>query len=321
MHSLMIYALFILSLFLIPLQAQGNQLQAIKFQWENLEKELQLEKERNKKLERELLQFQERSRSLQALFLHSETTSLEVEEFSQTLSLNSSTSPWIRPLSSFELLMAQAFLEYRSQLKGGDGNSLKFSKKFLESAQKRYGRDFESMDHFCKYDSLASEFSLEEEILEEWLEGTPEQRERFKDFSLEEWPPELKLSLWQGSEPLDFSDFEGKVVLINFWAPWCQTCMLEVPKLNALHSKYKEQGLIVLGVCTTTTPKNLIEFSQKYKVEYPLAMDRKNRTAETYKVDGFHDYFIWDRLSRLRIPDCANEKIEEAICALLREKK
>src|SRR5206468_2470759 len=47
---------------------------------------------------------------------------------------------------------------------------------------------------------------------------------------------------------LDPKAFEGKVVVVNFWATWCVPCLREIPGFNKLHQEYGEQGVVVVGV-------------------------------------------------------------------------
>ncbi len=63
-----------------------------------------------------------------------------------------------------------------------------------------------------------------------------------------------------------WNQFKGKPVIINFWGSWCPPCRAEMPKLNALFGKYKEKGLIVLGINYAETP----DVAQKYLGANPI---------------------------------------------------
>ena len=66
------------------------------------------------------------------------------------------------------------------------------------------------------------------------------------------------------------SELEGKVVLINFWATWCGPCRMEIPEFNELYENYHERGFELLGISISDTKKQLKNYTNSYKVEYPL---------------------------------------------------
>ncbi len=70
-------------------------------------------------------------------------------------------------------------------------------------------------------------------------------------------------------EKVSTERFQGRVILINFWATWCAPCREEIPYLNELHQKYKEDGLVVIGISLDYGgPEQVAKFLEKYKVEY-----------------------------------------------------
>jgi peroxiredoxin len=70
------------------------------------------------------------------------------------------------------------------------------------------------------------------------------------------------------------SDYKGKVILLNYWATWCGPCKVEIPDLVALQEKYKDQGLIILGVSQDDDPETLRAFASAYKMNYPVLVGR-----------------------------------------------
>ncbi|MCP4445133.1 MAG: redoxin domain-containing protein [Myxococcales bacterium] len=82
--------------------------------------------------------------------------------------------------------------------------------------------------------------------------------------------------------PIDFIDengtvwtpelLKGKVVVINFWATWCKPCQHEIPDLARVHRKYKEKGVVMLGLLMTDNidKAKLKAFSTKYGLDYPV---------------------------------------------------
>lgn len=82
------------------------------------------------------------------------------------------------------------------------------------------------------------------------------------DFSL----PELT------GERLDLSAYRGKVVLLDFWATWCDPCREETPRFVDLQSKYGNQGLQIIGVSMDDGPEPVRDFYQRFKMNYPVVM-------------------------------------------------
>lgn len=65
------------------------------------------------------------------------------------------------------------------------------------------------------------------------------------------------------------SQFKGKPVLVNFWAPWCAPCVKEMPELSSLSSELRAKNINVIGV-GVDTPTNILEFTTNYKITYPI---------------------------------------------------
>jgi thiol-disulfide isomerase/thioredoxin len=65
------------------------------------------------------------------------------------------------------------------------------------------------------------------------------------------------------------SQWQGKPLLVNFWAPWCAPCVREMPELDALAREIKAKQVNVIGI-GIDTPANIAQFAQKLKISYPL---------------------------------------------------
>lgn len=70
-------------------------------------------------------------------------------------------------------------------------------------------------------------------------------------------------------KPQALSQFKGKPLLVNFWAPWCAPCVKEMPELSTLATELKAKNVNVVGV-GIDTPTNIQEFTTKYKISYPI---------------------------------------------------
>lgn len=93
-----------------------------------------------------------------------------------------------------------------------------------------------------------------------------------------------------------------------------------MPKLNELHSKYKDQGLVLIGVHSTRGSEKMAAFAKEHAITYPLAVDLDSATKTAFLVDGHPDYHIIDRAGNLRVADCKNADVARVVEILLKEK-
>jgi thiol-disulfide isomerase/thioredoxin len=80
---------------------------------------------------------------------------------------------------------------------------------------------------------------------------------------------DLKLRDINGAQ-VDLATFKGRPLLLNFWATWCPPCLEEIPYFVELADKYRDQGLVVLGISTDDTPEQIKPFAAEMKMNYPV---------------------------------------------------
>ncbi len=73
------------------------------------------------------------------------------------------------------------------------------------------------------------------------------------------------------------AEWDGKVVLVNFWATWCPPCLREIPGFMEVRKKYGEQGFEIVGIAIDQ-PKAVERFIKKHKVNYPILHGQGNAT-------------------------------------------
>jgi thiol-disulfide isomerase/thioredoxin len=98
------------------------------------------------------------------------------------------------------------------------------------------------------------------------------------------------------------ADFRGKVVLIDFWATWCQPCKKEMPGYQKLVDGYGAQGFAVVGfkLDIMKDAEDPILFAQKIGVRYPLAVASDDVKAKFGGIEGLPTTLLYDRQGILR---------------------
>ncbi len=96
------------------------------------------------------------------------------------------------------------------------------------------------------------------------------------------------------------SDFKGKVVLLNFWATWCPPCREEIPDLIALQNKYRDKGLVVLGVSLDQKgPAPVKSFVGRMKINYPVVIGDEKTAMNYGGIQAIPTTFYVDRNGKI----------------------
>ncbi len=112
-------------------------------------------------------------------------------------------------------------------------------------------------------------------------------------------PPDLTMTDFSG-RTYRLGDLRGKVVLINFWASWCNTCKDEAVMLEQAWEQYKDRGDVVfLGLDYVDTDPDALAYIKKYGITYPNGPDKATRWAQTFHLRGVPETYIVDRNGRL----------------------
>lgn len=110
--------------------------------------------------------------------------------------------------------------------------------------------------------------------------------------------PELSLTDFAGKK-LELSSYRGKVVILNFWATWCEPCRAEIPRFVELQNEYRDRGLQIIGISLDDDPNPVRSFYQQLKMNYPVAVGDAN-VAERYGgILGLPVSFVIDRDGRI----------------------
>ena len=113
--------------------------------------------------------------------------------------------------------------------------------------------------------------------------------------------PDFSVKDLQGSE-ISSADLRGKVVLIDFWATWCQPCKKEMPGYQKLLDRYGPQGFVVIGFKfdTMQDTEDPIRFARKIGVHYPLPVASDDLKLKFGGIEGLPTTMLYDRQGILR---------------------
>jgi len=84
---------------------------------------------------------------------------------------------------------------------------------------------------------------------------------------------------------LNLSSYEGKVVVIDFWASWCVPCRRSFPWMNDMHDKYAADGLVIIAVNLDRSADDAAQFLAKYPAKFEISYDPTGVLAKKYDVE------------------------------------
>jgi peroxiredoxin len=93
-------------------------------------------------------------------------------------------------------------------------------------------------------------------------------------------------------------ELAGKVVLVNFRATWCPPCRKEMPDLEMLYKRFKDQGLMVLAISDEDAEK-VKPFVAERKVTYPILLDPGRQVNQLFQIEGIPKSFVYNRSGKL----------------------
>ena len=111
--------------------------------------------------------------------------------------------------------------------------------------------------------------------------------------------PPIELLTIEGV-PFSLTQLRGKVVLVNFWATWCEPCVTEMPSLQRLRDELAASGFDVLAVNYQEGPARINGFTQKMKLNLPVVRDTDGSVARNWGARIFPARFLLDRNGNIR---------------------
>jgi cytochrome c biogenesis protein CcmG, thiol:disulfide interchange protein DsbE len=135
--------------------------------------------------------------------------------------------------------------------------------------------------------------------------------------------PDFTLALLskQAGKALHLADLKGKLVIVNFWASWCDPCKQEAPLLQAQWQRAKGQGVVFIGIDFQDGQSPALSFVQHNGITYTNVVDQNGSTGINYGVTGVPETFFIDRhgvVVNIVRKELTAQVLQSAVAALLR---
>jgi len=96
----------------------------------------------------------------------------------------------------------------------------------------------------------------------------------------------------------NLKSLRGKVVLVNFWATWCPPCRKEMPDLQALYDRFKDQGFVILAISDEKS-STVKPFLSERHITYPVMLDPGDKINKLFQVVGIPKSFVYNREGKM----------------------
>lgn len=130
----------------------------------------------------------------------------------------------------------------------------------------------------------------------------PRQKGLLEALTLSGYPDGMKPPQFRGGtaggQTVSLAGLRGRVVVLNFWATWCQECRPEMPAFEQLHRDFTAQGLTVLGINVREGRRAIQSYARELGLTFPLVLDSNGKIRESYGVIGLPTTFLIGRDGR-----------------------
>ena len=134
--------------------------------------------------------------------------------------------------------------------------------------------------------------------------------------------PDFTIESQNGLGKFSIAENKGKVIVVDFWATWCEPCKKSFPKLQELNAKYKSQGVEVVGVSEDDEKTGIKDFGSSHGAKFPLGWDTDKKIAGKWEPKSMPASFVVDkkgiiRFAHLGYHDGDEAEVEKEIKELL----
>ncbi|MHC4993907.1 MAG: TlpA family protein disulfide reductase, partial [Planctomycetota bacterium] len=163
----------------------------------------------------------------------------------------------------------------------------------------------------------AEPVAAKDDFPKEWFYGLDPQRRAALNAVVGKPMPELNLTDWlDGKKP----ETEGKITVLDIWATWCGPCISAIPHTNELAAKYADDGVVVVGVCSSSRGQEQMErVAKKHGMAYPTAKDPGSAFARKVGLQFYPTYAVADRRGVIRAIGLVPPAVERVVKKLLEE--
>lgn len=112
--------------------------------------------------------------------------------------------------------------------------------------------------------------------------------------------PDCPVMTSMTSQPVKLSDYQGKVLLIDFWATWCPPCEQSMPFLNRLRNEFKDKDFEIVAINVDDDTEETKRFLDTHVVDYPILLDPKAQCPPLFKVKAMPSSYFVDRTGKIR---------------------
>lgn len=113
-------------------------------------------------------------------------------------------------------------------------------------------------------------------------------------------------------EKFQLSDYEGKGVILNFWATWCKPCEREMPYMNEQYDGFKAEGVEIAAVNIGESEVVVNQFVDKYDLKFPILIDESQEVVQAYGVDPLPTTFLINEegiVEKVHLGEIPNEEL------------